>query len=129
MCAGEQRYIEVIGFSCIDWTFFAYRSIMGKKGKTTENTNQKLGLAIKSGKHRVGKYNKQIVDKITAYLLLEKQILTRHFLSIRLQGSHEDVEKRTVQTCYHFQQLPRYQKDSARVHGHPWRIQGAPLRW
>ena len=29
---------------------------MGKKGKTTENTNQKLSLAIKSGKHRVGKY-------------------------------------------------------------------------
>merc|ERR1711862_526263 len=29
-------------------------STMGKKGKTTENTNQKLSLAIKSGKHRVG---------------------------------------------------------------------------
>merc|ERR1712241_1340940 len=26
----------------------------GKKGKTTENTNQKLSLAIKSGKHKVG---------------------------------------------------------------------------
>lgn len=29
---------------------------MVKKGKAVENTNQKLGLAIKSGKHRVGKY-------------------------------------------------------------------------
>merc|ERR1711990_1410616 len=29
-------------------------STMGKKGKTTENTNQKLSLAIKSGKHKVG---------------------------------------------------------------------------
>ena len=29
---------------------------MGKKAKNTENTNQKLSLAIKSGKHRVGKY-------------------------------------------------------------------------
>ena len=28
---------------------------MGKKGKTTENINQKLGLAIRSGKHKVGK--------------------------------------------------------------------------
>ena len=29
---------------------------MAKKGKSTENTNQKLSLAIRSGKHQVGKY-------------------------------------------------------------------------
>ena len=29
---------------------------MGKKGKQTENINQKLSLAIRSGKHKVGKY-------------------------------------------------------------------------
>ena len=36
--------------------FLLLGSKMGKKGKTTENTNQKLSLAIKSGKHKVGKY-------------------------------------------------------------------------
>merc|ERR1712014_446745 len=30
------------------------QNTMGKKGKQTENINQKLSLAIRSGKHRVG---------------------------------------------------------------------------
>ena len=40
---------------------------MVKKGKAVENTNQKLGLAIKSGKHRVGKYSQTLPPKITAF--------------------------------------------------------------
>ena len=49
-------YSVFVGYSVdFDWTLFAC-STMGKKGKTTENTNQKLSLAIKSGKHKVGKY-------------------------------------------------------------------------
>ena len=45
---------------------------MGKKGKTTENTNQKLSLAIKSGKHKVGKYQ-------SASCFLYIVALTLHF--------------------------------------------------
>jgi len=40
---------------------------MGKKGKTTENTNQKLGLAIKSGKHKVGKYTTQTLPGVHVF--------------------------------------------------------------
>ena len=95
---------------------------MGKKGKTTENTNQKLSLAIKSGKHKVGKY--------FIHIFLS-QVLTLHFFTVnlRFQGRHEDAEERTIQTGDHQQQLPSDQEDSARVHGYPWRLQGAPLRW
>ena len=49
---------------------------MGKKGKTTENTNQKLSLAIKSGKHKVGKYFEQ-AERKTHFLIT---LLTLHFL-------------------------------------------------
>ena len=54
---GRPHGVSISRFSLIlTGPFLLLGSKMGKKGKTTENTNQKLSLAIKSGKHKVGKY-------------------------------------------------------------------------
>ena len=57
LSTGARKHSENVNVSTVvDWTDCAGIEItMGKKVMTTQNINQKLMLAVRSGKHKVGK--------------------------------------------------------------------------
>ena len=91
-------------------------SNVGKK-KNQDNMNQKLGLVIKSGKFKLG--------MLIQFLLKMENI---NLMIFRLQKRDQADETRPVQAHFDLQQLPRHQKNRARVLRDALKDQGAPLR-